>query len=31
MTGVPDSIDELNTRSQLWVDQRVHRALPFIT
>lgn len=24
VTGVPDSIDELNGRAQLWVDQRVH-------
>ncbi len=24
VTGVPGSIDELNTRAQLWVDQRVH-------
>jgi transposase len=24
VTGVPDSIDELNQRGRLWVDQRVH-------
>lgn len=24
VTGVPDSIDELNRRGRLWVDQRVH-------
>lgn len=24
VTGVPDSIDELNSRSQLWLDDRVH-------
>ena len=24
VTGVPSSIDELNTRAQIWVDQRVH-------
>jgi transposase len=24
VTGVPDNIDELNARAQLWVDQRVH-------